>query len=182
MKFNIRNIHRDLGYFYIGLIIAFSISGIFLNHRQVWHPSKYKSEVKNITVTMPEDPAAINDSFVEALNQSLAVNDVLRRFKVDKGRLDISFEKHDVKVDMATGQGELITYKKVPLLSQMTKLHQDTSQWWIYYSDVFGFAMLTIAITGMLMIPGGAFSFKARGWKLALAGIVFPLIFLFLLS
>jgi hypothetical protein len=63
----------------------------------------------------------------------------------------------------------------------MTILHVDTSKSWIYYSDVFGVAMLTIAITGMFIVKG-EHSFMRRGWKLALAGIIFPLIFLFLLS
>jgi len=182
MKLTARNVHRDLGYFYLGLIIAFSISGVFLNHRKSWHPSKYQSEVKAITLEMPTEESAINQAFVDASAQKLGIDDVVRRFKVDKGKFEVSFEKHDLRVDSKTGSGELITYKKVPLLAQMTQLHQDTSNWWIYYSDIFGIAMLTIALTGVFMIPGGSLSFKQRGWKLALLGLIFPLIFLFLLS
>jgi hypothetical protein len=37
-----------------------------------------------------------------------------------------------------------------------------------------------IALTGTLMIKAGKFSWKNRGWKLAVAGVVFPLLFLFL--
>jgi hypothetical protein len=33
--------HRDLGYFYIGLIISFAFSGLMMNHRDAWHPEKY---------------------------------------------------------------------------------------------------------------------------------------------
>jgi uncharacterized protein len=177
-----RNIHRDLGYFYVGLIIAFSISGIFLNHRQAWHPSKYKSDVKQVTVTLPSNTELINDSLVSELGKELGFEESVRRFKIEKGSLVVSYEKHDLKVDATSGAGELITYTKVPVLAQMTQLHQDTSKWWIYYSDIFGFAMLVIAITGMLMIPNGKHSFKQRGWKLAIVGLIFPLIFLFLLS
>jgi uncharacterized protein len=182
MKFTARNIHRDFGYFYVGLIIAFSISGIFLNHRQVWHPSKYKTEIIAVNVEIPADEVAVTKEFVEQVTQKLGIQDGMRRFKIEKGKFEVSYEKHDLKVDGKTGVGELITYQKVPVLAQMTQLHQDTSKWWIYYSDVFGIAMLTIAITGMLMIPTGNLSFKERGWKLAVLGIVFPLIFLFLLS
>jgi hypothetical protein len=32
------------------------------------------------------------------------------------------------------------------------------------------------------MIKAGKFSWKQRGWKLAVAGIIFPLLFLFLLG
>lgn len=182
MQLKPRNLHRDLGYFYVGLIIAFSISGIFLNHRRVWNPSRYKTEVKNITITMPTDEAAINEEFAKNAGKSLAIEDGFRRFKVEQGKFEISFETYDLKVDAKTGVGELVKYVKVPVLAQMTQLHKDTSDWWIYYSDIFGLAMLTIAITGMLIIPSGSLSFKKRGWKLALAGMIFPLIFLFLLS
>ena len=182
MQLTTRNIHRDLGYFYVGLIIAFSISGVFLNHRQAWHPSRYKVDNSTITIKMPADETLITKEFADQVNQEYAINDVIRRFKLADGKFEISFEKHDLKVDAKTGVGELVTYRKVPVLAQMTKLHQDTSKWWIYYSDIFGIAMLTIAITGMLMIPNGRQSFKTRGWKLALAGIIFPLVFLFLLS
>jgi hypothetical protein len=52
----------------------------------------------------------------------------------------------------------------------------------IYYSDIFALSLITIALTGTIMIKSGKFSFKERGWKLALAGILFPLLFLFLLA
>lgn len=182
MQLTARNIHRDLGYFYIGLIIAFSISGVFLNHRQAWHPSRYKTDVKAITLTLPGDVNAIDEDYAKGLQKELGFTDNFRRFRVDKGQLKVSFEKNDVEVDLKSGKGELITYVKVPILAQMTQLHQDTSKWWIYYSDLFGIAMVVIAITGMLMIPNGYLSFKERGWKLAVLGIVFPLVFLFLLS
>jgi uncharacterized protein len=182
MQLTSRNIHRDLGYFYVGLIIAFSISGIFLNHRQVWHPSRYKAEVAPVQVTLPTDPNAINEEYAKSLVGTLNISDNFRRFRLDRGQLKVSLEKNDLEIDLKTGKGELIRYVKVPVLAQMTQLHQDTSKWWIYYSDIFGFAMLVIAITGMLMIPKGNLSFKERGWKLALLGLIFPLIFLFLLS
>jgi hypothetical protein len=43
-----RNLHRDLGYFYIGLIISFAFSVILMNHRDSWHPEKYTVETKAI--------------------------------------------------------------------------------------------------------------------------------------
>lgn len=131
---------------------------------------------------MPADEKAIDEAFVKGLTQTLSISDNFRRFRLDRGRLIVSYEKHDVELDLKTGKGNIIRYVKVPVLAQMTQLHQDTSQWWIYYSDIFGVAMLIMAITSIYMIPAGKFSFKQRGWKLALIGIVFPLIFLFLLS
>jgi hypothetical protein len=181
MKLTARNTHRDIAYFYLGLIIAFSFSGIFLNHRQAWHPRRYTYSSQEIVLKNAIVKDAVNDQFIAAFTEEFKIEDNLRRFNVDGNSLRISYANHDVTVDLETGKGKIETYKTTPVLGQMTKLHVDTSKWWIYYSDIFGVAMLVIAFTGMF-IQKGENSFWGRGWKLALAGVIFPLIFLFLLS
>jgi hypothetical protein len=180
MKLTSRNTHRDLAYFYVGLIISFSLSGIFLNHRQSWHPRRYSYDKKEIT-TSPIIKDSVNEAFIAKFSKDQNIDDHVRRFNADDKNLRISYVSHDVEVELATGKGKIEYYRVTPLLGQMTQLHQDTSKWWIYYSDIFGIAMLVIAITGMF-IEKGKFSFKNRGWKLALIGILFPLVFLFLIS
>ena len=182
MQFNKRALHRDLGYFYLGLIISFSISGILQNHRQNWHPEKYTVETKAITFQLPKDEKVITEDFAKNVGEKLNVKDKFRRFNIKEGELRLSFEKTDVEIDIKSGKGEIVNFIKTPFVSQMNKLHKDTSPWWIYYSDIFAISMLAIAITGATMVQKGKLSFSGRGWKLALAGLVFPLIFLFLLS
>ena len=180
MKLTARNTHRDIAYFFLGLIIAFAFSGIFLNHRQQWHPRRYTSDTKSIIIT-PVVKDSVTEAYIESFTKSQDIDDMMRRFQVAENTLRITYAMHDVEIDIITGDGKIITYKTTPLLGQMTKLHVDTSKWWIYYSDIFGVAMLVIACTGMF-IEKGKNSFQSRGWKLALVGILFPLIFLFLLS
>lgn len=182
MKFNKRALHRDLGYFYLGLIISFSISGILQNHRDSWKPERYTVETKEVTVQLPQDEKELTEDFAKNLGEKLGVKDKFRRSMVKKGQLKLSYEKNDVEIDIKTGKCEIVTYRNTPLISQMHKLHKDTSPWWIYYSDIFGICMLVLAITGATMITKGKFSFSDRGWKLAAIGLLFPLIFLFLLS
>ncbi|MEZ0005094.1 hypothetical protein ABH942_000437 [Flavobacterium sp. 28YEA47A] len=177
----IRGLHRDLGYFYIGLIISFAFSGILMNHRDSWHPEKYTVETKAVTVKLPAEEL-ISEKYAESLGKELGIDDKIRRHSVKKGTFKISFENHDVEIDMLTGKGEVVAFKKTPIISHAMKLHKNTSEWWIYYSDIFGISLIVIAVTGALMIPYGKFTFKKRGWKLAVAGVVFPLLFLFLLS
>lgn len=182
MTMNARSIHRDLAYFYLGLIISFALSGILLNHRAYWHPEKYTIETKSITQALPQNEKEINDKFVEDLVKQLNINDKFRRFFIREGSLRLSYEKHDVEINIKTGKGEIIQYIKTPFIAQSIQLHKDTSDWWIYYSDIFGLAMLVIAFTGPFITTKGKYSYKNRGWKLTLVGIIFPLIFLFLLS
>ncbi|MEW5676120.1 PepSY-associated TM helix domain-containing protein [Flavobacterium enshiense] len=178
---NIRSIHRDFGYFYLGLIISFAFSGILMNHRESWHPEKYTTETKAITVKLPSEDD-INEKYAENLAKELGVKDKFRRYNVKKGELRISLENTDIEIDVETGKGEIISFLKTPLISQTMKLHKSTSNWWIYYSDIFGLSLITIAVTGAMMITAGKHTFKRRGWKLALAGIIFPLIFLLFLA
>lgn len=173
----IRNLHRDLGYFYIGLIISFAFSGILMNHREQWHPEKYTVETKAIKINLPSEDK-INETFVDSLGKTLGIDDKIRRHNVKKGTLKISFEKNDVEIDMKTGEGEITTFIKTPIISQAMKLHKNTSNWWIYYSDIFGLSLITIAITGAIMIQVGKNTFGKRGWKLALAGLIVPLLIL----
>ncbi len=172
-----RNLHRDLGYFYIGLIISFAFSGILMNHREHWHPEKYTVQTRLIAVNIPKD-TEITEKYAEELGKQLGIDDKIRRHKVKKETLKISFEKNDVEIDLKTGKGEVVTFAKTPIISQAMKLHKSTSNWWIYYSDIFGISLITIALTGAIMIPAGKFTFKKRGWKLALAGLIVPLLIL----
>lgn len=181
MKLTARNIHRDFAYFYLGLIISFSLSGIFLNHRRVWHPMRYQYASTEITLSRSVTAEQVDDDYLKGFSEEFGIDAAPRRYAVDGNTLRITYPDHEVEVDLASGQGEIGEYRQTPLLGQMTELHVTTNNWWIYYSDVFGLAMLTIAITGMF-ISKGQMSFKRRGWKLALAGILFPLIFLILLS
>ncbi len=180
-KQTFRALHRDLGYFYIGLIISFAFSGILMNHRDMFHAEKYDVQNREIQVKLPAEEQLTEDFAKEFLKQN-KIEDTYRRSKVKGGSFRISCKNTDIEIDLATGKGEIESYKKTPIISQMMKLHKNTSNWWIYYSDVFGLSLIIIAITGTIMIPAGKFSFKRRGWKLAVAGIVFPLIVLFLLS
>ena len=177
----VRNIHRDFGYFYVGLIISFAFSGILMNHRENWHPEKYTTSIQNIKVKLvPENK--INDKYAEQLGKKLGIDDKIRRQAIKKGALKISFENHDVEIDLKTGAGEIITFNKTPIINQAMKLHKSTSNWWIYYSDIFGISLILIAITGTLMVKHGKNTFRNRGWKLAVIGILFPLLVLFIIS
>jgi uncharacterized protein len=181
MKLTTRNIHRDIAYFYIGLIIAFAFSGIFLNHRKVWHPKTYKFSTQDVSIVVPENKTAINDDFIAKITTEWGIKGNLRGYRIEEDILKIRYDEDDAEININSGAGKLNSYKITPILGHMTKLHVDTSNFWIYYSDIFGFAMLIIAFTG-LFIAKGENSFWKRGWKLALPGILFPLVFLFLLS
>lgn len=174
----IRDLHRDLGYFYLGLIVTFAFSGILMNHREHWHPEKITMESKPIELQLPKSESEITEEFAQKTASDLGLVGKVRRHMVRKGTLRIQLENAEIEVDAKTGKGEIVQFIKTPIVSQAMKLHKNTSAWWIYFSDIFGISLIIIAITGTLMVKHGKYTFKRYGWKLALAGIIFPLIFL----
>jgi uncharacterized protein len=180
-KINTRNLHRDLGYFYLGLIITFACSGILMNHRDQFHAEKYDIQIQEITVQLPEKEN-ITDEFAKNLINAYNLVDTFKRYRVKNGSLRIAYKNTDVEVELESGKGEIISYKKTPFISQAMFLHKNTSNWWIYFSDVFGISLIIIAVTGTMMVKHGKHTFQRRGWKLAVAGLLFPILFLFFLS
>jgi hypothetical protein len=96
MKLTARNIHRDLAYLYLGLIIAFSFSGIFLNHRKTWHPATYVFSEKEISTQPIENKEGINDEFIQKLSKEQQIDDKVRRFRVEANELRISYVNNDL--------------------------------------------------------------------------------------
>ena len=181
MKINERSLHRDIAYFYLGLIISFSISGIALNHRRSWNPQKYTYEKKQIEYAIPNSETEINEEWLAKFSETIGVDQSIRRTALEDGEFKVFYEYDVVTIGTDSGKGEHELIRRIPVLGQMSFLHVTTEPMWIWYSDIFGLAMLTIAITGMF-ISKGKFSFAQRGWKISLVGIIFPFIILFLFT
>lgn len=175
MKLTNRNIHRDIAYFYVGLIIAFSFSGIILNHREDFYPKDYTYKSQPFELKMPSGEDELTDEYIENATKSIGTYDGHR---IKNGKLRVYFKGNAIfDADAKTGKGEIEYKKIVPLVGHSMILHKSTDSFWIWYSDIFGVAMLVISITGIL-IPSGKKGFKKRGWKLALVGMLFPILFL----
>jgi hypothetical protein len=130
----------------------------------------------------PLEESQINDSVVQEIVKANGINDKFRRQSVKKGELRISLERTDIDIDLKTGAAEVTSFINTPVISQLMRLHKNTSNWWIYYGDIFALSLITIALTGTTLLAKSKNSFRRRGWKLALAGLIFPLLVLFLLS
>lgn len=172
-----RDLHRDMSYFFLGLIISFSISGIMLAHRSGGMAfDKYEKSSEDFTINMRKDVDVLSKNFPEELSQHLGLEPSKdRRLMIKGNRLTMSYTDYRVRINTATGKGSVTVYADIPVLAQIKDLHTSTDDAWKYYADFFAIGMLAISITGVL-IPMGKRGFKKRGWKFAVAGIIFPLI------
>ncbi len=180
----IRAIHRDLGYFFVGLILAYAVSGIALNHRQSWNPREYIASSQSITTSLvgPRS-AATEERVAEVVTAAGYDPSGIRDTYFARGpgdMLRIVLADQRFEIDLATGAGEIETVVPRHGLRETVFLHQTTDTLWIWFADVFGVAMVVIALTGMLMIAGKK-GFRHRGIYLAALGLIFPLIVLFVI-
>ncbi|MBC7920142.1 MAG: PepSY-associated TM helix domain-containing protein [Ferruginibacter sp.] len=182
-QLQLRSWHRDLGYFFFGLIISFAISGISQNHRRSWNPERYvysSKEVQTQLHTLRKE--AIDEKVINELARQHQITSPYRNFRLeDEGhKLRAFFADGILDVDLGTGKGKFEILRTRPLLGQMASLHKSTNSLWIWYSDIFALGMLTIAGTGLFMVKG-KYGFRQRGYVLTLAGIVIPLLVLIFL-
>lgn len=177
----IRKWHRDIGYFFVGLIISFAISGIAQNHRGSWNPEQYAYASKNLATQFHLfEKEKINDDTIKKILVQQGIQNHYFGFRIedDKKEMRIFLDKALLTVDMNNGKGVLEFFKTRPLIGQMSILHRENgSSLWILYSDIFAAGLLTIAITGMFMVKG-KHSFRKRGFMLTLAGIIIPILLL----
>lgn len=183
MAWNTRNVHRDIAYFFIGLIIAFSLSGIVLNHRTDWYPRDYVYESKEVQLQLPSNPKELNsEKFIKDFSKQWDLAETYEGHRIRGNELRVDYDGNvTLEVDIKSGEGFIEYKRKVPILGHSIYLHKSTNKFWIWYSDIFGIGMLTIAFTG-LFITKGKNSFRRRGWKLALAGMLFPVLFIILFA
>ncbi len=140
----------------------------------------YAYDSKEVSVMLPTDVNEITEDYIAGFSKDWDVEYDGHRVRGEELRV---YYKDNIILDVNTKTGEgLLEYKrKVPVIGHTMFLHKSTNSFWIWYSDIFGAAMLVIAITGIL-IPAGKHGFKKRGWKLAVAGMIIPLLFLFLFA
>ena len=171
-------LHRDIGYLCVGLTIVFGISGIAVNHIDVWNPN-YIITNRSISVQF-SDPA----------NESVVINDIRQQLKIEREVLGVFrpgsdlikvfFKNQTAEVNIQTGQGELETIEERFLLRDFNFLHLNhPKKIWSYVSDLYALSLLFLAVSGLFVLKGRK-GIAGRGKWLAGAGFLIPVVFLVL--
>lgn len=167
-------LHRDLGYFFTGVTVLYAISGLAVNHADVWNPS-FVSRRTDVKLDLPSDQSKIDEDAVKANLTPYGEADNYRGFDFPSTRkIKIYLKDGDVVADLKSGKGSLETYRRRPILHQLNLLHLSPVKWWRAFSDCFAIGLLAIAMTGLL-IARGRNGILGRGKWLVGAGLLIPL-------
>lgn len=172
-----RLLHRDFGYFYVGLILCFSISGIALNHRDIFNAQTYVLRSESIQIKLKDSLSIAPESYIKNISASFTKNKY-RGIRIDGDEARVYFENAFASISLLTGKGDIEYIETIPILGHMSTLHKSMNKWWVWFSDIFALALILISVTGILLSKG-KYSFKKRGWILTFGGLLFPIIILF---
>ena len=167
----IRIIHRDLGFFVVGITLIYSISGIILNHLGTSDPA-FRTETKTLqlpaNLTETELSAAWRaDKNLPPLKRIMRVNDSQSRVFIEGGigvyhssDGSLSYEKHTKRV----------------LVFWMNRLHYNKVKGWSPVADFFAGSLILLALTGLFMVKGKKGLAGSGKWYLII-GILIPILF-----
>lgn len=146
MKITMRIIHRYMGFFLIGIISVYAMSGIILTYRNT---TLFKVEKHLQTQLKPN----INP-------KDLGTKLKIRNFKVDKIDGDIVFFNNGT-YNSSTGLAAYKQMKYPVVIDKMTKLHKTPSGTPIYLlTTLLGISLLFLAISSLWMFKTKTKIFK----------------------
>ncbi len=163
--FKMRVIHRYLGFFLVGIMTVYALSGIVLIFRDTDFLKQKKEIVKTLEPNID----------VEILGKALEI----RQFSIEKEEENIYYFK-DGTYDKNTGVAKF-TKKELPfVLEKMAHLHKAKSSEPLFFLNIFfGFSLLFFVISSFWMFLPSTSIFK-KGLYFTLAGIILTLILLFI--
>ena len=160
-----RNVHRELSFFFSGMLLIYAVSGLVMNHRDTINPN-YSVEQRRYVVGEPL-PAPLDEAD-NYTKHYFPESDVLKVFL--KGGSSLT-------VRLSDGEAFYEKLTRRPVLGAMTRLHYNPGRWWTWFSDLFAVGLVAIVASGLLLLKGPK-GLRGRGGVELAAGIAVPLLFL----
>ena len=167
-------VHRDVGYLLSALLIGYCLSGLALNHIDDWNPD-FVVEKRTVNVGGGLTRAQFDDATLERI--ALMVGEGAHRV-IDfptPDQVKIYYAESTLQVHLSTGAAEYERDTRRPLFYDANVLHRNVIDGWKWVSDLFAVALITLNVTGLLLLKGRN-GLGGRGKWLVLAGLGPPLI------
>ena len=172
-------LHRDLGYFFTGIVVLYAVSGIAVNHAGDWNPN-FVVNSRDVTLDLPSEATQVTTAQVRKCLAEVGEADNYRSHDfISSSRMKIYLTDGDMVVNLADGSAHHETIRRRPVLFYLNRLHLNPARWWKLFSDFFAVCLILIAITGLFVLRGPK-GLAGRGKWLVAAGLIVPLLAMFL--
>lgn len=170
----LRIIHRDLGYFVVGITLVYAISGIILNHKQPRIDPAYKTIVVEVDwesgLTATEFENYFSDHFSDY---------TLNKIVPDHNRYQLFLKSGVGSYHLETGALKFEIYQKKPFVFFINKLHYNQKRYWTTPADFYAGALILLVLSGLIMVRGKKGLTGSGKWYV-LAGIVLVVVYIWI--
>lgn len=171
----VRAIHRDVGYFSVGLTFVYAVSGLAVNHIADWEPNfRQVTRVHQLPLPLPPDDASLAVGAQRLAGISTPVREV---FRADEDALEVVFDRRTLHVD--TRSGRVVEEGQEPrfFLRAANWLHLNRGKKaWTIIADAYAVFLLLLSLTGLWMFPGRK-GLLGRAGVIAVAGALVPALY-----
>ena len=167
----LRFIHRDLGYFFVGITIIYSVSGIILNHKKNGEDPAYRTEYKTMQLASSLSPDKLTSYWKENITEYS-----LNRIIPEDDSYNIYIKGGLGSYNPVNGELSFEVYEKKEWVYFINNLHYNSKKGWTLMADIFAIVMIVFAISGIFMVPGKK-GVTGRGKWLIAIGIIIPFLF-----
>jgi hypothetical protein len=167
----LRAVHRDLGFFVVGITLIYAISGIILNHLGDSDPA-FRTETK--TIQLPENLTDTELSATWHADQQLP--SLKRILPIDESRSRLFLEGGVGVYNASDGSLSYERHEKRVLIYWVNRLHYNKAKGWSPVADFFAISLILLAVTGLFLVKGKKGIAGSGKWYL-LTGILIPILF-----
>ncbi len=165
MRKIMRDLHNNIGYFIVGLVIIYALSGIVQTYRDT---AFLKHDINNEKII---DTNLTAEKLGQAIKQ--------KELKIIKTEGDLSYFK-DGSYNAKTGEVKYVTKEWYGWIKPFTELHKQNSKGLIHYFTVlFAAALFFMSISAFWMFKPGTKAFSS-GVILTVLGIIASVILVLL--
>jgi uncharacterized protein len=171
----LRALHRDVGYFCVGLTIVYALSGLAVNHINDWEPNfRQIARQHQLPTPLPGQDQEIADLVVQTLAISLPLRE---SYRTNEHSLQLVFDRKTLSVDTRNGQVAEQAEEPRFFLRVANWLHLNRGKKaWTYIADAYATGLLLLSLTGLWMFPGRKGLFGRAG-VIAVAGALVPALY-----
>lgn len=174
-----RWIHRELGYFAVGLTLVYAVSGIAVNHAHHWD-ANYSRTLDQLRIEPPgTGPTA---EIAPVVLQRLALTDSVKNvWRAGETALTVFLEGRQYDVDLVSGAVVRHGFAKRPVLWDVNFMHLNSGKApWTGIADVYAGVLILLALSGIFLVKGSR-GLAGRGGVLMALGVLLPLLYGFVI-
>lgn len=170
----LRAIHRDIGYFSVGLTVVYAASGLAVNHIADWEPN-FRQVTREAALTLP---AAADDQTIARLAlDTFALDAPLREVFREDDAVELVLDQGSIRIDTQTGRAVAVLQEERFFLRAANWLHLNRGKKaWTVVADTYAAFLLLLSFTGLWMFSGRK-GLIGRAGVIAAAGALVPILY-----